>query len=122
MKKVSKIVIFSALIGLLCMSIYALPGAGLVDKAIRDSVSTRWRWSNQKWSDGQWVAIDFDRDGSCHCWDGSEKGLVGKWTGELKSGGKVSVTCGSKTQSGTVTKQGLNLVVTLGTWGTFKKD
>lgn len=122
MKKVSKVVLFSALVGLLCMSVYALPLGGIVNKAISDAISSRWRNQRPDWSKGEWEAIDFNSDGTCNCWDGSAKGLDGKWTGDLKNGGKVSVTCGSKTQSGTVTKQGLTLVVTLGTWGTFKKE
>lgn len=65
MKKVSKVVLFSALVGLLCMSVYALPLGGLVNKAISDAISSRWRNSRPDWSKGEWEAIDFNNDGTC---------------------------------------------------------
>ena len=84
--------------------------------------SSWWNRNNDYMSKGEWEGIEFNNDGTCTCWNGGAKGLNGKWTGGLKNGEKVSVTADGKTQSGTVTKKGATLAVTLGSWGTFEKE
>ncbi len=137
MKKFSKMAVLSALVGILCMSVYAAglgslknKAAGAVSKSIpspdvkgpSDPLGNRWRNPRPDISKGELEALDFERNGVCHCWDGSAKGKEGKWTGGLKSGEKVSVTTDGKTYSGTITSKGGRLMVTLGALGYFEKE